>query len=78
MVMNVNDYRDDVQSRLEEITISNERQRSDLYHIKEVVIEIKELVKEQNGRVRKNTNKIWWIYGLISSFGVIATLIRIT
>lgn len=75
--MNVEDYRDDVQSRLEELTLCSAKQRSDLYHIREVVIEIKDLVKEQNGRVRKNTNRIWWIYGLISSFGVIATLIRI-
>ena len=48
----VDNWRNGVESRLEEITIHSAKQNSDLTHIKETTDEIKNLVKEQNGRVR--------------------------
>jgi len=41
-----------VNYRLEELTVLGAKQNSELAHIKETTDEIKELVKEQNGRVR--------------------------
>ena len=48
----VDKYRTDIHSRLEELTVMGAKQNSDLFHIKESVDEVKVLVKEQNGRVR--------------------------
>ncbi len=50
--MSTNDYRESVQARLEDLTVINAKQSSELTQIKESVGEIKNLVKEQNGRVR--------------------------
>jgi len=50
----VESYRDCVQSRLEELTINQASQSSDIIHIKESVDRLEIMVKEQNGRVRKN------------------------
>jgi len=47
-----NKWRAGVNSRLEELTILGAKQNGELAHIKETTDEIKELVKEQNGRVR--------------------------
>ena len=52
----VESYRDCVQSRLEELTINQASQSSDITHIKESVDRLEVLVKEQNGRIRKNEN----------------------
>jgi len=52
----VESYRDCVQSRLEELTINQASQSSDITHIKESVDRLEVLVKEQNGRVRRNEN----------------------
>ena len=51
---NVQNRLDLVQSRLEELTINQASQSSDITHIKESVDRLEVLVKEQNGRVRKN------------------------
>ena len=48
----VDKYRTDIHSRLEELTVMGAKQNSDLFHIKESVDEVKVLVKEQNGRGR--------------------------
>jgi len=48
----VEDYRSNMQSRLEELTLMNAKQSSDIFHIKESLDEVKGLIKEQNGRVR--------------------------
>ena len=48
----VDSYRYIVRSRLEELTIISTDQGSDIKHIKEVIDEVKVLLKEQNGRVR--------------------------
>ena len=48
----VDSWRTDTQSRLEELTIMSAKQNSDIHYIKDTVDEIKSLVKEQNGRVR--------------------------
>ena len=45
-------WRINVDSRLEELTVINAKQSSEVSHIKETTDEIKSLVKEQNGRVR--------------------------
>ena len=50
--MTLEDYREGVQSRLEELSVINAKQSGELTQIKESVNEIKLLVKEQNGRVR--------------------------
>ncbi len=52
----VESYRDCVQSRLEELTVNQASQSSDITHIKESVDRLEVLVKEQNGRIRKNEN----------------------
>ena len=49
----VDDHRSIVQSRLEELTILNAKHNQDMIYVKESIDEIKVLVKEQNGRVRK-------------------------
>jgi hypothetical protein len=59
----IDEWRVVVESRLEELTIINAKQSSELFHIKESVDEIKAMVKEQNGRVRKleqQTSAILW------------------
>ena len=48
----VDDWRVNMQSRLEELTILNAKQSSDISHVKESLDEVKTLIKEQNGRVR--------------------------
>ena len=52
----VESYRDCVQSRLEELTVNQASQSSDITHIKESVDRLEILVKEQNSRIRKNEN----------------------
>jgi len=52
----VESYRDCVQSRLEELTVNQASQSSDITHIKESVDRLEVLVKEQNSRIRKNEN----------------------
>lgn len=67
--MSVNDYRESVQARLEELTVMSAKQNSELSQIKESVDEIKTLVKEQNGRVRvleKETSGIKAIGSVLS------------
>jgi len=49
----VEDYRTGVQSRLEELTLMNAKQSSDMHYVKESLDEVKTLIKEQNGRVRE-------------------------
>ena len=49
----VEDYRAGVQSRLEELTLMNAKQSSDMHYVKESLDEVKTLIKEQNGRVRE-------------------------
>jgi hypothetical protein len=48
----VDSWRTDTQTKLEELAVIGAKQNSGLAHIKESVDEIKSLVKEQNGRVR--------------------------
>ena len=77
----VESYRDCVQSRLEELTINQASQSSDITHIKESVDRLEVLVKEQNGRVRKNEqflSAISAVGGVISIVftGFIAWLFR--
>ena len=49
----VDDWRVNMQSRLEELTVLNAKQSSDISHVKEPLDEVKTLIKEQNGRVRE-------------------------
>tara|TARA_R100001594_G_scaffold137847_1_gene181132 strand:+ start:520 stop:792 length:273 start_codon:yes stop_codon:yes gene_type:complete len=41
------------QNRLEELTLMNAKQSSDMHYVKESLDEVKTLIKEQNGRVRE-------------------------
>ena len=77
----VESYRDCVQSRLEELTVNQANQSSDITHIKESVDRLEVLVKEQNGRVRRNEqflSAISAVGGVISIVftGFIAWLFR--
>ena len=49
----IDDWRVNMQSRLEELTVLNAKQSSDISHVKESLDEVKTLIKEQNGRVRE-------------------------
>jgi hypothetical protein len=60
----VDNWRNGVESRLEELTVMSAKQNSDIHYIKESVDEIKELVKAQNGRVRTNESAIARIQGV--------------
>ena len=64
-------WRLNVDSRLEELTIMNAKQSSEVTHIKETTDEIKSLVKEQNGRVRALESSVSRIQGVGSMFVVV-------
>ena len=49
----VDSYRLIVQTRLEDLSILNAKHNQDMMHVKESIDDIKVLLKEQNGRVRK-------------------------
>ena len=49
----VDSYRLIVQTRLEELSILNAKHNQDMMHVNESIDDIKALLKEQNGRVRK-------------------------
>ena len=77
----VDNYRDCVRSRLEELTVNQASQSSDITHIKESVDRLEIMVKEQNGRVRRNEqflSAISAVGGVISIVftGFIAWLFR--
>jgi hypothetical protein len=67
----VDKYRTDIHSRLEELTIMGAKQNSDLFHIKESVDEVKVLVKEQNARVRTLESSVSRIQGVGSMVTVV-------
>ena len=67
----VESYRDCVQSRLEELTINQASQSSDITHIKESVDRLEVLVKEQNGRVRRNEN----LLSAVSAIGGVLSVV---
>ena len=64
-------WRVNVDSRLEELTVMNAKQSSEVTHIKETTDEIKSLVKEQNGRVRALESSVSKIQGVGSMFVVV-------
>ena len=64
-------WRLNVDSRLEELTVINAKQSSQVTHIKETTDEIKTLVKEQNGRVRALESSVSRIQGVGSMFVVV-------
>jgi len=67
----VESYRDCVQSRLEELTINQASQSSDIIHIKESVDRLEIMVKEQNGRVRRNEN----LLSAVSAIGGVLSVV---
>jgi len=69
----VESYRDCVQNRLEELTINQASQSSDITHIKESVDRLEVLVKEQNGRVRRNENLLSAIAAIGGVLSVVFT-----
>jgi len=64
-------WRVNVDSRLEELTVINAKQSSEVTHIKETTDEIKSLVKEQNGRVRALESSVSRIQGVGSMFVIV-------
>ena len=67
----VDKYRTDIHSRLEELTVMGAKQNSDLFHIKESVDEVKVLVKEQNGRVMVLESSVSRMQGIGSMVTVV-------
>ena len=67
----VESYRDCVQSRLEELTVNQASQSSDITHIKESVDRLEIMVKEQNGRIRKNEN----LLSAVSAIGGVLSVV---
>jgi len=67
----VDKYRTDIHSRLEELTVMGAKQNSELSHIKESVDEVKVLVKEQNGRVRVLESSVSRMQGIGSMVTVV-------
>jgi hypothetical protein len=67
----VDEWRGGVESRLEELTVMSAKQNSDIEYIKEATSEIKDLLKDQNGRVRTNESAIAKIQGVGSIVAVI-------
>ena len=68
---NVQNRLDLVQSRLEELTINQASQTSNITHIKESVDRLEVLVKEQNGRIRKNEN----LLSAVSAIGGVLSIV---
>ena len=66
----VDSYRVIVQSRLEELTLMNAKQSSDMHYVKESLEEVKVIQKEQNGRVRS-------VEGDMSAFKAIGAMISV-
>ena len=64
-------WRINVDVRLEELTVINAKQSSEVSHIKETTDEIKSLVKEQNGRVRILESSVSRIQGIGSMFVIV-------
>mgnify|MGYP000371399910 CR=1 FL=1 len=64
-------WRVNVDTRLEELTVMNAKQGSEVTHIKETTDEIKSLVKEQNGRVRILESSVSKIQGIGAMFVVV-------
>ena len=67
----VESYRDCVQNRLEELTINQASQSSDIIHIRESVDRLEIMVKEQNGRIRKNEN----LLSAVSAIGGVLSIV---
>ena len=67
----VDNWREVSQIRLEELTVVNAKQSSEISHIKETVDEIKTLVKEQNGRVRTLESSVSSIQSVGSFLAVV-------
>ena len=68
---NVQNRLDIVQSRLEELTVNQASQSSDITHIKESVDRLEVLVKEQNSRIRKNEN----LLSAVSAIGGVLSVV---
>jgi len=68
---NVQNRLDLVQSRLEELTINQASQTSNITHIKESVDRLEIMVKEQNGRIRKNEN----LLSAVSAIGGVLSVV---
>ena len=68
---NVQNRLDLVQSRLEELTINQASQTSNITHIKESVDRLEVLVKEQNSRIRKNEN----LLSAVSAIGGVLSIV---
>ena len=64
-------WRQGIESRLEELTVNGAKQNGELSHIKESVDEIKSMVKEQNGRVRKLEQQTSAIKAIGSSIAIV-------
>ena len=67
----VDNYRELLQSRLEEMTLMSAQHNSDINYVKDAVDEIKILLKEQNGRVRSNEKML----SAISAIGGVLALV---
>ncbi len=62
----VDAHREQVQSRLEELTIRNAEQSSDIHYIKDTVEKVETLLITQNVRIGKTETAISRIHGVAS------------
>ena len=62
----INQYREEVLSKLSELNAYSKSMRDD-------ILEVKDMMKEQNGRVRKNEKAIAKIFGIGSAITAIFT-----
>ena len=67
----VDDWRVNMQSRLEELTVLNAKQSSDISHVKESLDEVKTLIKEQNGRVRELEGNMSGVRAIVAMLSVV-------
>jgi len=69
--MKLQEYRDSITSRLEELTIMNAQQNGELSHIVETLDKIDSNLQKQNNRIRKNENTL----SAITAIGGVLSLV---
>lgn len=70
-MMKIDEYREAVQSRLEEITIVNAKQNSDLHNISDLLGKIEKHLETQNSRLRTVEQKSARTDGIVGVFSVV-------
>lgn len=69
--MKLEEYRESVDSRLSDLTVTNATQTTDIAYIKEGIDTITKSLETQNGRIRKNEKKLSWLGGVGAVLSVV-------